>query len=130
MVRTTQKDRVDSLIQHFWRNGYLILSRKYGKYLPNPTPIGTFEVDAIGKYKKKYAYGITISDEELQSNKILSKINFLASQHLKYSNKKVTLFIGVSQNSIEKAKELILMLGEKVQKSIKVVGIPSIRFNK
>ena len=130
MVRTTQKDRVDSLIQHFWRNGYLTLSRKFGTYLPNPNPIGTFEVDAIGKYKKKYAFGITISDEELQSNTILSKINFLASQHLKYSNKKVTLFIGVSQNSIEKAKELISLLGEEVQKSIKVVGIPSVRFNK
>ena len=129
MERITQKDRVDSLIQHFWRNGYLTLSRKFGTYLPNPNPIGTFEVDAIGKYKKKYVFGITISEEELQSKTILSKINFLASRNLQYSNKKVTLFIGVSKNSIKKAKELISMLEKEVQKSIKVVGIPSVRFN-
>jgi hypothetical protein len=38
------RERVDELITHFWRNGYLTLSRKFGKYLPDPKPIGGYSV--------------------------------------------------------------------------------------
>ena len=45
----TKRERVDHLIDHLWSNGYLTLSRKFGKYLPAPTLLGNYEVDAIAK---------------------------------------------------------------------------------
>ena len=122
MVRVTEKDRVDSLIQHFWKNGYLTLSRKHGKYLPKPDKIGEFEVDAIGKLNKKFVLGITLSEDDINHPNILRKITFLAKQRNKYSTRPVTLFLGVPDSLLNKVKKLLLQLDEEVQKQIKIVN--------
>jgi len=125
MVHISEKDRVDSLIEHFWKNGFLTLSRKHSKYLPNPSKIGEFEVDAVGKYNKKFILGLTLTKEDINNPKILRKIKFLANQRNKYSTKLVTLFLGVPESFIPQAKKLISELDHTIQKQIKIVSTSS-----
>ena len=123
MKESIRQRKIDDLVSHFWKNGYLTLSRRYGKYLPEPTNIGKYEVDAIGKLKKKYAIGVTLSEEDLNDSQIYSKLEFLATRHTKYSNKKVTLFVGVPKLLINKVKLCISSLSQDAKKNIKVVPI-------
>lgn len=124
MARISHQDRVDSLINHFWQNGYLTVSRKYGSYLPSPKPLGNYEVDAIGKYKKKYVIGITLSAEDLDNPKLISKLKYLSSRNTKFSNKKVTLYLGVPSKLLIKANNLINSLPAENKQNIKLVPIP------
>ncbi len=125
MKESIRQRKVDDLVNHFWRNGYLTLSRKFGTYLPEPKSVGGYEVDAIGKLKKKYAIGVTLSEEDLDNPKIYSKLEFLATRHTKYSNRKVTLFVGVPKHLFNKVKMCVSNLSETAQKNIKVVAISS-----
>ena len=120
--------RVDDLIKYFWKYGYLTISRKYGTYLPEPKRVGDYQVDAIGKQKKKYAIGIILLPDELDDPKIFAKLDFLATRNTKYSNRRVTLFLGVSSNLLNKAKLIISELSEEARKNIKLVGIPDEKF--
>lgn len=119
----TPKESVDALIEHFWQNGYLTLSRKFGTYLPAPKKIGEYDVDAVARYKQKIAIGITLSENELNDPKILSKISFLASKNSAGTNKKVVLFVGVPAESLSKAKIIITGLDEELRKNIKIVPL-------
>lgn len=116
----SHKDRVDALISQMWKSGYLTISRKYGKYLPAPQPVGEFEVDAIGKYKRKYIIGIVLRDEELNNPKLLSKIKYLSSQNTKYTNEKVKLIIGVNQKNFQKLSEMINTLPAENKNQIQI----------
>ncbi|MEW6701901.1 MAG: hypothetical protein AB1298_04210 [Bacteroidota bacterium] len=124
MVPKLKRERVDYLIDHLWQHGYLTLSRKFGKYLPVPPMMGKYEVDAVAKYKKKIAIGLTVSDEELNDPSFLSKLDFLANYTSRFPQNRVTLFLGVPYNSQAKASLLISSLDEKTQKHIKIVAIP------
>lgn len=119
------KESVDALIEHFWQNGYLTLSRKYGTYLPAPKKVGDYEVDAVAHYKQKIAIGISLTEEELNDSKIISKISFLSSRNAGQANRRVTLFIAVPAESLSKAKIIISSLDENIKKNIKVVPISS-----
>lgn len=129
MKRYTQQDKVDGLIQHFWKNGYLTVSRKYGTYLPNPQPIGKYDVDAVGKLKKKYALGIVLTAQELEDPQIYSKLDFLSTRHTKYSQKKVALFVGVPSDYLAKAKQIVSGLSEEARKNIRLVGVDGSKLN-
>ncbi len=122
MTRITDKDRVDSLIKHFWENGFLTLSRKHGNYLPPPNPIGEFEVDAVGKLNKKYVLGLTIKKEDLQNPNVLKKIEFLANQKNKFSLQKVTLFLDCLDAIRPEVEALISQLDTTLRKNIKIVS--------
>lgn len=124
MIQKLKRERVDYLIDHLWQHGYLTLSRKFGKYLPVPPLMGKYEVDAVAKYKKKIAIGLTISDEELNDPSFLSKLDFLANYTSRFPQNRITLFLGVPYNSQVKASLLISSLDEKTQKHIKIVAIP------
>lgn len=121
MSDTFAREYVDQLIDHFWLNGYLTLSRRYGTYLPEPNPIGSYNVDAVGRYNKRFAIGIVLTDEELNNEKISSKLTYLATRQTKYSNKKVTLFVGVYRDNYTRAKNLVNNLNENASKNIKLV---------
>lgn len=123
MSETFIRENIDQLIDHFWQNGYLTLSRKYGTYLPDPNPIGSYSVDAVGRQNKRYAIGIVLTAEDLANEKIKSKLTYLASRQTKYSNKKVLLFVGVDKDNFYKAKDLIQKLNEDVKKNIKLVTL-------
>ncbi|MFH0735797.1 MAG: hypothetical protein V1773_14850 [bacterium] len=118
------RERVDELINHFWRNGYLTLSRKYGKYLPEPKPIGEYSVDAVGKYKKKYVIGLILSEEDFEDNRIVSKLNYLATRQNTRYDIKVTLYIGVPQDRVYEASLLIEKTNSEAKKNIKIVPLP------
>lgn len=123
-IKNTEES-VDTIIQSFWKNGYLTLSRRYGTYLPAPPQVGQYEIDAVGKQRNKFALGLVLSKEDLNDQTIYKKIEFLASRQSKYSNKKVTLFIGIPKGSENKAKLIIRNLSLDLQKNIKLVAIPS-----
>jgi len=123
MKASIRQRNVDDLINHFWKNGYLTLSRRYGKYLPEPSKIGKYDVDAIGRLKKKYAIGVILTEEDLEDSKIYSKLEYLATRHTKFSNKKVKLFVGVPKELFNKVKLFVGDLSEDAQKNIKLVAI-------
>ncbi|MCX6168730.1 MAG: hypothetical protein NTX65_05300 [Ignavibacteriales bacterium] len=124
MAPRLKRERVDYLIDHLWQHGYLTLSRKFGKYLPAPPLMGEYEVDAVAKYKKKIALGLTVTDEELNDHSFLSKLDFLANYSARFPQNRITLFIGVPYNSLVKASLLISSLDEETQKHIKIITIP------
>jgi hypothetical protein len=125
MTRTSDKERIDSLVKHFWKNGFLTLSRKHGTYLPSPNPIGDYEVDAVGKLNKKYVLGITLKKEDLENPNTLQKIKFLASQKNKFSLQKVTLFLGCPDEIRSDVETLLLQLDENLRKNIRIVSTSS-----
>ena len=128
MHNTNLQHRVDDLIKYFWKYGYLTISRKYGTYLPEPKQVGNYQIDAIGKQKKKYAIGIILLPDELDNPSIFAKLDFLATRNTKYSNRRVTLFLGIPDNLINKAKLIISELSDEARKNIKLVGIPDDKF--
>lgn len=123
MKQPKTQHRVDQLIHHFWKNGYLTLSRRYSKYLPEPKPIGQYQIDAVGRYKKKMVLGVILREEELNDPKIISKLDFLATQHFKNSSTRVSLFVGVPAEYMNKARIIIKSLSETAQKKIKLVTL-------
>jgi len=115
---------VDMLIEEFWKKGYLTLFRKFGTYLPEPTAIGGFEVDAIAKHKNTFAIGITLSDQDFNDPVMIkNKLAYLANRHSKGSNRKVQLFVGVSFINFKKAKILLEELDADTRKNIKLFQI-------
>jgi len=125
----SQEQKVDQLIRTFWKNGYLTLSRKYGTYLPEPSPIGNYEVDVVGKKVKKYAIGITLNENDLNDPNIRLKIEFLASRQTRNTNNRVMLFVGVENNLIKRTRGLIKLIPEEIRKFIKVVPHSHQRYN-
>lgn len=124
MAPKLKRERVDSLIDHLWQQGYLTLSRRFGKYLPAPPSIEGYEIDTISKYKKKIAVGITISEEDLNDPKFLTKIETLATARVNHPNCRVTLFVGVPYRFVVKATMYISSLSQDLQHNIKIVALP------
>ncbi len=129
------RKNVDQLVEQFWKRGYLTVSRKFGTYLPEPSKVGGFDVDIIARYKKDYAIGITLAEQDLQNINLSEKLTYLATRHTKYTNKKVKLFVGAPAICFKQAKILIEQLDPDVQKNIKLFQIvderlPSVRKSK
>ncbi len=125
MEKEIKREKVDQLIKHFWQNGFLTLSRKFGTYLPEPNPIGTYTVDAVARQNKKFAIGIVLTSEDFADTKLEQKLNFLSTRQTKFTNKKVTLFVGVEPENLTKAKEVYSKLNDEAKKNIKIVTLIS-----
>jgi hypothetical protein len=118
------KKDIDALIEHFWKRGYMTVSRKYGTYLPEPSLVGGYEVDVIARYKNSYAIGIILKEGDFVNlNRVKEKIVYLASRKTRYSNKSVNLYIGVSSLNFFKAKQIISELPENLRKNIIVIQL-------
>jgi hypothetical protein len=135
MTDINKQRSVDLLVEKFWKQGYLTVSRKYGTYLPEPSKVGNFDVDIIARYKRNYAIGITLIEADLKDPKILEKLNYLATRQTKFTNKRVLLFVGVPNDLFKLAKELIDFLDDSARKNIRLFPIvekylPSSRKNK
>ena len=123
MNQYTREHNVDAIVDSFWKHGYMTLSRKFGSYLPEPAMVGNYEVDAIGKYKNNYVIGISLNKEDLNNLEIYRKLEFLGSRSVKYSNRKVKLFVAVPRELAVKARNIIATLTEETQKNIKLIPI-------
>ncbi|GAB4130320.1 MAG: hypothetical protein Fur0015_04190 [Ignavibacteriales bacterium] len=119
----SHKDRVDALISQIWKSGYLTISRKYGKFLPPPKPIGEFDVDVVAKYKRKYMIGLLINEKDIADPKLTNKLIYLSSRNTKYTNEKVTLLLGVSDKNKDALKEIIDKLPEENRRQIKIYQV-------
>ncbi len=115
---TDRRKEIDLLVEHFWKKGYLTLSRKFGTYLPEPSSIGGFEVDIIARQKKNYAIGITLNHEDLKDASLVNRLRYLATRQTRNSNKKVSLFIGVNKADYSYAKSIINKIEEDIRKNI------------
>lgn len=124
MAPRLKRERIDHLIDHLWQQGYLTLSRKFGKYLPAPPTICGYEVDSISKYKKKIAIGIVLSEDDLNELNFLSKLESIVSHGQINPANKFTVFIGISNKLLVKATMLISTLKEETQRHIKVIPLP------
>lgn len=120
---TVKRKNIDYLIEQFWKNGYLTLSRKFGTYLPEPEKIGGFDVDIIAKQGKEYALGITISEEDFRDPKLLDRISFLATRKTKFTQKQVLLYIGIPVEHLLLAKGLIDSLPNDIKTNIKLFSL-------
>ena len=123
IMNISERRAIDLLVNEFWRLGFFTLSRRFGTYLPEPENIGKFTVDVIGRLKEKYAVGITLIKEDIFSSDLIEKINFLASRRTKFSDKPITLFIGVPDIYFKQVKEILLNVDEKIKKNIKLIRI-------
>ncbi|MDP2037753.1 MAG: hypothetical protein Q8S39_10470 [Ignavibacteria bacterium] len=123
MAPRLKRERVDLLIDHLWQQGYLTLSRKFGKYLPAPPTISGYEVDSISRYKKKLAIGMTVSEEELNDVLFLTRLEAILKYQQQNPMNRITLFLGVPYNSVVKATMLISTLPQETQKHIKIVAL-------
>jgi hypothetical protein len=135
MTDINKQRSVDLLVEKFWKQGYMTVSRKYGTYLPEPTKVGNFDVDIIARYKKNYAIGITLTEADLKDPNILEKLSYLATRQTKFTNKRVLLFVGVPNDLFKLAKELIDFLDDAARKNIRLFPIvekflPSSRKNR
>lgn len=122
MAYNVKRENVDSLVKSFWKYGYMTVSRKFGTYLPEPNPVGEYNVEAIGKYKRKYVIGITLSAEDLDNPQTLSKLEYLSSRNAKYSKTRVNLFVGIPKPLLNKAKLLLTNLSEESRKNIRLIA--------
>lgn len=122
-MNTLKRKNIDYLIEQFWKNGYLTLSRKFGTYLPEPEKIGGFDVDIIAKQGKDYAIGITLSGDDFKDSKLLDKISHLATRRTKFTQKKVVLYIGVPEEHLLIAKGLIGTLSNEIKSNIMLFSI-------
>lgn len=123
MASVNNRKLVDSVIDQFWKLGYLTVSRKYGTYLPEPPRIGQYEVDAVARQNENYAIGVALTESDFADPKLLQKITYLASRQTKYSNKKVMLLLGVPQSKVRMAKELVEYMPFEAKLNIKVFPI-------
>ena len=117
------RKNVDLLIEQFWKRGYFTISRKYGTYLPEPAKVGGFDVDIIARYKKDYAIGITLTADDLNSEKLVEKLTYLATRKTKYTNKRVNLFVGIQSSYYKQAKMFIAKLDADIRSNIKLFPI-------
>ncbi len=123
-MNTDIKKDIDALIEHFWKRGYMTVSRKFGTYLPEPSRVGGYEVDVIARYKNSYAIGIILKESDFVNlNRIKEKIIYLASRKTRYSNKSVNLYIGVSSLNFFKTKQIVSELPENLRKNIIVIQL-------
>ena len=76
--------------------------------------------DIIARYKKDYAIGITLNEEDLENPELKNKIHFLATRQTKSSNKDVLLFVGIPNDLKKKIEFIISTLDENVRKNIKI----------
>ena len=117
------RKNIDILLEQFWKRGYMTISRRYGTYLPEPAKVGMFDVDIVAKYKNDYAIGINLFQIDFIENNLVPKIKYLATRRTKFTNRKVKLFVGVSNNYFKHAKLLLEQLVPEVKKNIKLFPI-------
>lgn len=123
IMNTSERKTIDLLVNEFWRLGYFTLSRKFGTYLPEPSNVGKFSVDVIGRQKDKYAIGITLNKEDIFNPALIEKINFLASRKIRNSDKPILLIIGVPDIYFNQVKELLSNINESIKKNIKLTRL-------
>ena len=114
---------VDLLVEKFWKQGYLTVSRKFGTYLPEPRRVGDFDIDIIARYKNNYAIGIILAEADLKDPKVLEKLSYLSTRQTKFSNRRVLLFIGVPHEFFKIAKELTDFLEHDARINIRLFPI-------
>ena len=122
-MNISERKAIDLLVNEFWRLGYFTLSRKLGTYLPEPSNIGRFSVDVIGRQREKYAIGITLTKEDIFNPDLIEKINYLASRKSKASDKPILLLIGVPEAYIQQVKEILSHIDDNLRKNIKLKRI-------
>ena len=82
-----------------------------------------FDVDIVARYKDDYAIGINLSQIDFIENNLVPKLKYLATRRTKFTNRKVKLFVGVSNNYFKHAKLLLEQLVPEVKKNIKLFPI-------
>ena len=117
------RKNIDLLLVHFWKRGYMTVSRRYGTYLPEPAKVGMFDVDIVARYKDDYAIGVNLNQTDFIDENLIPKLNYLATRRTKFTNRKVKLFVGVSNKYFKHAKLLLEQLEPEVQKNIKLFQI-------
>lgn len=117
------RKNIELLQDQFWKRGYMTISRRFGTYLPEPAKVGMFNVDIVARYKDDYAIGITLSESDFIDNDLIRKLKYLATRRTKFTNRKVKLFVGVSNKNFKYAKLLHEQLEPDVQKNIKLFQI-------
>jgi hypothetical protein len=117
---TDRRKEIDLLVEHFWKKGYLTLSRKFGTYLPEPSDIGGFQVDIIARQKNNYAIGITLNSDDLNDTTLLNRLIYLATRQTRNTSKKVSLFVGVNKADYSLVKSYLIQIDEDIRKNIRL----------
>jgi hypothetical protein len=122
-LNTSERYIIDSLVNQFWKRGYLTISRRFGTYLPEPERVGEFKIDVVARQRNKYAIGISLGEDELNNADLVDKIYYLATRHTKFSKKPVILFIGVPTKYYKQVKNLLEQMNKEIRRNIKLIQI-------
>ncbi|MCE1187708.1 MAG: hypothetical protein LWX56_01095 [Ignavibacteria bacterium] len=120
MTTTLEKrDLVDMLIHKIRLEGYQILNRRFGKYLPDPQPIGNYTFDILAKRNGVFVLGLCLDAVDFTQNDLAAKIEYLATRTSRYSNLPVVLFIGIDQSLYVRLAHILQQLPSDVRQHIR-----------
>lgn len=118
-----RKELLDTLVQKIRLEGYQIVSRKHGKFLPAPPPVGSHEIDVLAKRNNKFVIGLAVTSEEVKKDGLKDKLAYLATRTSRYSNLPVILFIGVEQSQYVKLAQILQQIPAEVKRQIRTFPV-------
>jgi hypothetical protein len=116
-------DILNLLVPKLWWDGYRVISRRFAKHLPEPEPVGVYDIDVVAKRGETYLIGLSITTAELNNAKLIDKIKFLASRKSRYTNQPIRLWLGVDQPHYARLMAIMKSLTEEERKNIKCFSV-------
>lgn len=135
MTQTEErKELVESLIQKIRMEGYQIVNRRYGKFVPAPQPVGGHEVDILAKRNGSFIIGLCLASGDFAGSDLEEKVRYLASRTSKYSNTPVKLYIAIDQSIYVRLAKILQDLPHELRHRIRAYPLtnaemPDLFFN-
>jgi hypothetical protein len=111
------------LVPKLWWDGYRVISRRFAKHLPEPEPVGMYDIDVVAKRGETFLIGLSITAADLADAKLVDKIRFLASRKSRYTNQPIRLWLGVDQPHYARLMAIMKTVSEEERKNIKCISV-------
>ncbi|MBI5727532.1 MAG: hypothetical protein HY965_06745 [Ignavibacteriales bacterium] len=129
-----RKELVESLIQKIRLEGFQIVNRRYGKFVPAPQPVGGHDIDILAKRSGSFIIGLCIASGDFSDSGLEEKVRYLASRTTKYSNTPVKLYIAIDQSVYVRLAKILQNLPHELRHRIRAYPLtnaetPDLFFN-
>jgi len=118
-----KREILNLLVPKLWWDGYHIMSRRFAKHLPEPDPVGIYDVDVVARRGDTFLIGLSITSSELNDSKLIEKLKFLASRKSRYTNQPIRLWLGIEQPHQAKLMSLLKTIHEDERKNVKCISV-------
>ena len=117
MLSLDKRTSVDLLIEQFWKQGYLTLSRKFGTYLPEPSRVGMFDVDVIARQKKIMPLELLLRKKILKTPPCLKRLFTWQAGTQNFQIKKYCCLLGFPKTGLKWLKKYLRQLNRQLRKT-------------